>query len=60
MILYTIIYLTLGFFYSLNLKLTRFYEFNRYELAFIWIAWPFIMFSMAFFGLAGVDNDEED
>lgn len=56
--IYAIIYFTIGLFFTLTLKLARFYDFNRYELALIWLGWPWIMFSILFFGLAGVGDDE--
>ena len=58
--IYAIIYLTIGLFFATAIKLVRFYEFNKYELVLLWIGWPFILFSMVFFGLAGVGDDEDE
>ena len=56
--IYAIAYFIIGLIIATLVKLARCYDLNKLQLFFIWIGWPFIMFSMAFFGLAGVGDDE--
>lgn len=55
---YIILYLLIGLILTALVKLMRFYEFNKLQLFFIGIGWPWIMFALLFFGLAGVGDDE--
>lgn len=56
--IYAIIYLTIGLIITTLVKLARFYEFNKLQLVVIWIGWPWFLFALLFFGLAGVGDDE--
>lgn len=55
---YIILYLLIGLILTALVKLMRFYEFNKFQLFFIWIGWPWFLFSIVFFWLVGVGGDE--
>ncbi len=55
---YIILYLLIGLILTALVKLMRFYEVNKFQLFFIWIGWPWLMFSVAFFWLVGIGDDE--
>jgi len=56
--IYAIIYLTIGLIFTALIKLMRFYEFNKLQLFFIGIGWPWFLFSIVFFSLVGIGDDE--
>ena len=56
--IYAIAYFIIGLIIATLVKLARFYEINKLQLFFIWIGWPWLMFALLFFGLAGVGDDE--
>ena len=55
---YIILYLLIGLILTALVKLMRFYEFNKLQLFFIGIGWPWFLFSVAFFWLVGIGDDE--
>lgn len=55
---YIILYLLIGLILTALVKLMRFYEVNKLQLFFIWIGWPWLMFSIVFFWLVGIGEDE--
>lgn len=56
--IYAIAYFIIGLIIATLVKLARFYEFNKFQLFFIWIGWPWLMFSIVFFWLVGIGDDE--
>lgn len=56
--IYAIAYFIIGLIIATLVKLARFYEFNKLQLFFIWIGWPWLMFSIVFFWLVGIGDDE--
>lgn len=55
---YVILYLLIGLILTALVKLMRFYDFNKFQLFFIWIGWPWLMFSVVFFWLVGIGDDK--
>lgn len=55
---YIILYLLIGLILTALVKLMRFYDFNKFQLFFIWIGWPWFLFSIVFFSLVGIGDDE--
>ena len=55
---YIILYLLIGLILTALVKLMRFYEFNKLQLFFIGIGWPWFLFSIVFFWLVGIGKDE--
>lgn len=56
--IYAIIYLTIGLIFTALIKLMRFYDFNAFQLVVIGIGWPWFLFSIVFFSLVGIGDDE--
>ena len=55
---YVILYLLIGLILTALVKLMRFYDFNKFKLFFIWIVWPWLMFSVVFFWMVGIGDDK--
>jgi len=55
---YIILYLLIGLILTALVKLMRFYEFNKLQLFFIGIGWPWFLFSIVFFSLVGIGENE--
>lgn len=56
--IYAIAYFIIGLIIATLVKLARFYEFNKLQLFFIWIGWPWFLFSIVFFWLVSIGKDE--
>ncbi len=56
--IYAIAYFIIGLIIATLVKLARFYEINKLQLFFIWIGWPWFLFSIVFFWLVGIGENE--
>lgn len=56
--IYAIAYFIIGLIIATLVKLARFYEINKLQLFFIGIGWPWFLFSIVFFSLVGIGEDE--